>query len=112
MELYAVKIIKTGKYILWCDECWYETTTDSTPKYSYDRAREITEQMKTHYCYDLDIVSNDGKVENVCHLASLRRKKAIKAALESQQAETGAKKKFFSMNCGMMNKVTIKKKIK
>ena len=48
MELYAVKIVKTGKYILWCDECWYETTTDSTPKYSYDRAREITEQMKDY----------------------------------------------------------------
>ena len=107
--MYAVKIVKTGRYINWFNAQWYDTTANDTPKFTYDEAKKVTEQMKNHYCYDMDIVGEDGSIENVCHLKSLRRAKAIKRAMQ-KQAEQPATKSLFKVNSGMLSNVKLKSK--
>lgn len=62
--MYAVKISSSGKFICYCDNCWYETS-GTTPIYlfSKERANEIAQQMRNHYVYKVEIISEDGTVE-------------------------------------------------
>ena len=59
-QLYSVRK-KSGRYIVWCDECWYETTDCPYPHFTKAEAEKIVEQMKNHYCYDAYIEDKDGK---------------------------------------------------
>ena len=58
-QLYSVRK-KSGRYIVWCDECWYETADYPYPYFTKERAEQIVEQMKKHYCYDAYIEDKDG----------------------------------------------------
>lgn len=97
---YAVRIARTGRYVNWCDERWYGTCPDGTPKYTHDEAVAIADQMKHHYVYDLYIVGSDGSEESVCHLPSLKRKRAIKAAIK-RQTENPEKKSLFKLGSSL-----------
>lgn len=82
--LYAIKILKTGRYVMWCDRNWYGTTDSPMPRFPKEEAHKIADMIQDHYVYDMDIIASDGTSENVCHIASLRREKAIKQVLKQQ----------------------------
>lgn len=53
--LYSVKINKTGRYVRYCDDCWYETDDSPMLRYTKERAEEIASQMRRHYVYDVTL---------------------------------------------------------
>lgn len=66
MKRYGVKIYDSGRYITWCDECWYETTNEPyLILESREEAMAIAEQMRKHYTYKTVIVDSDGNEEVV-----------------------------------------------
>ena len=62
--MYAVKISSSGRFVSYCDNCWYETL-GTTPIYLFtkERANEIAQQMRQHYVYRVEIISEDGTIE-------------------------------------------------
>lgn len=54
-NLYSVRINKTGKYVKYCDDCWYEVIDEELRVFSKDRAEQIVKQMRSHYVYDVTI---------------------------------------------------------
>ena len=54
-NLYSVKINKTGRYVRYCDSCWYEGSESELRLFSKDRAMEIAKQMRKHYVYEVTI---------------------------------------------------------
>ena len=61
-QLYSVKKKKSGLYIVWCDECWYETSEEPYPHFTKEEAEDIVKQMKNHYCYDAVIEDRNGNL--------------------------------------------------
>ena len=63
---YGIKIYSTGRYIVWCDECWYETTDNKHLALdSKEEAMAIAQQMRKHYTYKTVIVDSDVNEEVV-----------------------------------------------
>lgn len=62
---YGIKISKSGRYITYCDKCWYETNKGPIFLFTKDQAKAIAEQMRNHYVYEVDIVGEDGTEEHV-----------------------------------------------
>lgn len=66
--MFAVKVItdKTkfpnavDKFIVWCDDCWYETSAEPSYTFTEDKAKEIVEKLKNHYVYQSSIVDERG----------------------------------------------------
>lgn len=54
-KLYSIKIDKTGRYVKYCDEHWYETEGIAIPRYTKDQANSIARQMQKHYVYGVTI---------------------------------------------------------
>ena len=54
-NLYSVRINKTGKYVKYCDDCWYEVIGEELRLFTKERAEEIVKQMRSHYVYDVTI---------------------------------------------------------
>ena len=54
-NLYSVKINKTGRYVTYCDDCWYEASDSPMGRFTKDRAEEIAKQMRRHYVYDVTV---------------------------------------------------------
>ena len=54
-KLYSVKINKSGRYVRYCDDCWYETATVELNLFTKEMAEEIVKQMRKHYVYDVTI---------------------------------------------------------
>lgn len=77
-NLYSVRINKTGKYVKYCDDCWYEVIGEELRLFSKDRAQEIVKQMRKHYVYDVTI--SDGTDTVRYDLQSGFARKAKKAA--------------------------------
>lgn len=63
--MYSVKIYNkktnTSRYILWCDERWYETCSFDNRIFTYEQAKTVVEQMKNHYQYHVSIVGDNGE---------------------------------------------------
>lgn len=68
--MYAIKINKSGSYIIFCDEHWYETS-GKEPIYTFtlEEAHAVVERMRSHYVYHLTIEGKDGSVEDINFLA-------------------------------------------
>jgi hypothetical protein len=94
--LFTVKICKTNLFVAWCDDCWYESTTEKRFAFSYERAKEVTEQMKKHYQYRFEIIGEDGSVELVDFLN--KKKVTVK------EASPEIKKKMFVINSDILKK--------
>jgi len=60
--MYTIKIL-TDRYIKWCDECWFETGKAPLYIFSYDEALTIVKQLKKHYIYQAELVSENGDSE-------------------------------------------------
>ena len=58
MSKYAVRV-RDGRWLNYCDECWYETI--EFPKYQYtkEEAMAIAKQMQNHYVYKCWIENAD-----------------------------------------------------
>lgn len=101
-KLYSVRINRkdgNSKFVLFCDNHWYEVRTNNVPNYTMERAIEVTEQLKNHYCYNLDIVDGDGNV--VKHVAWVKEKHNPFNAIEKATSivtSNGEKKCVFSLN--------------
>ena len=66
MKRYGIKIYATGRYITWCDDCWYETTNEPYMMLeSRDEAMEIAQKLRKHYTYKTVIVDSEGNEEVV-----------------------------------------------
>ena len=59
-KMYSVKLPSTGKYILWCDEHWYETTPEPYPFFTKEQAEGIVKQLRNHYTYNAVVVDAEG----------------------------------------------------
>lgn len=54
-KLYPIKINKTGRYIVHCDENWYETDSVPAMKFTKQECDSIVKQLKNHYVYSVTI---------------------------------------------------------
>jgi len=54
-KVYPIRINKTGRYVKYCDDNWYETSSEPTMKYTEERCNQIVKQLKNHYVYDVTI---------------------------------------------------------
>ena len=77
-NLYSVRINRTGKYVKYCDDCWYETIDEELRVFSKDRAEQVAKQMRSHYVYDVTISNGTDTVRY--DLKSGFTRKAKKAA--------------------------------
>lgn len=66
MDKYCtIKVKKTGRYIVWSDDCWYETGL-AGKHYTRDEAVEVFEtQLKKHYVYEVVLEFSDGTTEEL-----------------------------------------------
>ena len=55
--MYSIQIKATGKYVKYCDNCWYETSIEPWPFYTKEQAEAVAKKMREHYVYDV-IISN------------------------------------------------------
>ena len=51
-----------GRYIQFCDDCWYDGVSYPLYKFTLEEAIRIAGQMKNHYCYVIEIIGEDGVV--------------------------------------------------
>lgn len=68
-KLYSIKINKTGRYVKYCDEHWYETSSEELRLFTKDEAEKIREQMKNHYVYALTISDGTEVLSKECPVA-------------------------------------------
>ena len=79
-KLYAIKIDRAGRfdsskknrYILCCDDNWYETTNNPTPLFTYNQARDIAKMLPNHYVYIVTLIDSNGVMETVSHFRKNR----------------------------------------
>ena len=83
MKLYGIRINKTGRYITWCDEHWYETSDEPFYGFSHEDAVAIAKQLKSHYVYDVTLVDNDNNEERICKAAKNNPMKEIATVKKS-----------------------------
>ncbi len=55
--MYSVQVKATGRYIVHCDENWYEATKEELRIFTKEQAEAIAKQMRNHYVYSV-IISN------------------------------------------------------
>lgn len=75
--MYALKVLFKGgteKYVLWCDEHWYDVTGDPTPRFSQVEVYRIANMMKEHYVYKMDVISEKGHVDHLNFLWRARHR--------------------------------------
>ena len=53
---------KDGRYIQFCDDCWYDGVPYPLYKFTLEEARRIAGQMKNHHRYVIEIIGEDGVV--------------------------------------------------
>ena len=53
---------KDGRYIQFCDDCWYDGVSYPLYKFTLEEAIRIAGHMKNHYCYVIEIIGEDGVV--------------------------------------------------
>lgn len=87
-KLYTVKINSTGRFIAWCNECWYETSPEKIFNYTHEQAVSVANQMRNHYTYEVTLVGQDGS-EEVLVKGKPR---------QNPMAEPAVKKTFGSLN--------------
>lgn len=54
-NLYSIKINKTGRYVKYCDDCWYETDSAELRLFTKAQAENIARQMRKHYVYSVTV---------------------------------------------------------
>lgn len=67
-ELYSIKNNKTGRYIKYCDDNWYETSGVELRLFTKDEADKIVRKLRHHYVYDV-LVSNGTETREMNALA-------------------------------------------
>ena len=53
---------KDGRYVQFCNDCWYDGLPYPLYMFTLEEAHRIAEQMKKHYCYVIEIIGEDGVV--------------------------------------------------
>lgn len=53
---------KDGRYVQFCNDCWYDGFPYPLYMFTLEEAHRIAEQMKKHYCYVIEIIGEDGVV--------------------------------------------------
>ena len=53
---------KDGRYVQFCNYCWYDGLPYPLYMFTLEEAHRIAEQMKKHYCYVIEIIGEDGVV--------------------------------------------------
>lgn len=53
---------KDGRYVQFCNDCWYDGFPYPLYIFTLEEAHRIAEQMKKHYCYVIEIIGEDGVV--------------------------------------------------
>lgn len=89
--MYSVKIKATGRYVKWCDDCWYETTAAPLQIYTKEEAEKIARLMRKHYVYS--VIISDGTTEY--EVSAFKPKMAEKQAV-STTGKLGVKKIKFN----------------
>lgn len=53
---------KDGRYVQFCNDCWYDGLPYPLYMFTLEEAHRIAVQMKKHYCYVIEIIGEDGVV--------------------------------------------------
>ena len=115
-KLYAVRVDRTGKfrtenkgiYLSWCNENWYETTDDPTPRFTYRQARDMAEQAKAHYVSIVTLIDEDGVLDCINHL---RRQRLFNFDIPMKKTLFSLNNNIFAKKMTMQkNKVLFNKK--
>lgn len=62
-KLYSIKNKKTGRYVIHCDENWYEATENEVHLFTKEQAEAIAKQLREHYVYHVIISNGDETYE-------------------------------------------------
>ena len=62
-RLYSIKINSSGRYVRYCDDCWYETCESEFPFFKKEQALKIREQLRKHYVYSVTISNGEETLE-------------------------------------------------
>lgn len=79
--MYAIKINKSGRFVVWCDEHWYETESEPVYIFTKERAEQIAKQLKEHYVYAVTLMERDGESYVINALA---KENPMKAPVEKK----------------------------
>lgn len=61
--MYAIKINRSGRFIQWVNDRWYETDKEPSYIFSREECDKLFAQLRKHYVYDITIVDADGNEE-------------------------------------------------
>lgn len=56
--MYSIQIKATGRYVKYCDDNWYETSSERWGLFSKEEAEAIAHKMRKHYVYT--VIISDG----------------------------------------------------
>lgn len=100
--MYAIKINKSGRYILWVNDCWYETRKEPSYLYTREECDKAFELLRKHYVYAITIIDEDGHQEELNRFANksliLTKNGLPKLVTKSP------KKSLFKVNASLLNK--------
>ena len=75
-KLYSIKIDKGGRYIRYCDDCWYETCESEFRFFTKEQALRIREQLRNHYVYSVTISNGE---ETIPTESPVKKQKPVEA---------------------------------
>ena len=106
---YAVRInYRQGgsRYVKWCDNYWHETSNNPHTYYELEEARDVMYKLRDHYCYNLDLVDENGKlIENVNWVKKVTTTYDDTIAPNKYQPmKPKAEKKMFKLNSSILSK--------
>ena len=90
-NLYSVKCPNTGRYIVWCDEHWYETDKEPVTIFEKEKAEAIVKQLRNHYIYNAVVVDADGN-----ELAAKEPENPMKQEEKKSFGKISINRKFFA----------------
>ena len=61
-NLYSIRIDKSGRYVRYCDDCWYEATDTELRLFTKEEAEKIAAQMRNHYVYNVTISNGKERI--------------------------------------------------
>lgn len=90
-EKFAIRTRRSTKYdwryVSHCDNNWYETTTVPLYRFTSDEINEVTEQLKRHYQYYIEVVNQDNEVIEIVNWCNKKGTTHIKPNVHTSVKE-------------------------
>lgn len=100
---YAVQIVKSGRFVEWCDEHWFGAVYYPLYKYALKEAVHICVLMQNHYTYQLNILDENARV--VKHIDWIQRHR-----LSREQRKKAESQKRFHLSVNKLRGLRLPRK--